>query len=81
MLANNLNCNKTAKILNLDNKTVIRIAKKFNTYKKVVQTAENQPHSVITKELALKIKQMYVPKVFGSRKIAKILNLPRSTKY
>lgn len=76
LFENDLNCNQTAKTIQVNQKTVIKIARKFGFF--VSHHAKNGEASKInkiTKEMAMQVKSLYVPKSFGKRKIAKTLGI------
>lgn len=70
------NCSEVARLTGYDNSTCRKIAIENNLYVKYKVKGVEVYNSILTEELVLKIKQLYIPKKFGKRKIAKILNLP-----
>lgn len=68
-------------------KTVKSIGHDRNTIKGIVESAgftvnncnrrgSEKPNAVLTEDIARAIKKLYVPKLFGKRKIAKLLDIP-----
>lgn len=75
LFENSLNCNQAAKKLQINYETVVKIAKRYGFYNKVLPSEVKRSNIVLTPELVSEIKRLYVPKHFGKRKIAKFLNL------
>lgn len=76
LFENDLNCHKTAKKICVDHGTVIKIAKKYGFYVKTVMYGPANHRTILTEEDVQNIRKLYVPKVFGKRRIAQTLGLP-----
>lgn len=76
LFENELNCSKTAATLKIDWSTVVKIAKKYGFYVRTVIDAQDKHNTILNAEIVREIRKPYKPKVFGKRKIAKILNIP-----
>jgi hypothetical protein len=77
LFENNLDHMVVSRLLKHDRSTIIDIAKKVGIYIPIVRRrGEDNPSSVLTRYDVKKIRELYVPGVFGWRRIAKLLNLP-----
>ena len=77
LFENNLDHMVVARLLKHDKSTIAGIAKEAGIYVPIVRRYGEDSHaSVLTKEDVRKIRELYIPGVFGWRRIARLLNLP-----
>lgn len=76
LFENNLDYMVVSRLLKHDRSTIVDIAKKAGIYIPIGQRRGEDSHSsVLTKDDVKKIRELYIPGVFGWRRIAKLLNL------
>jgi group I intron endonuclease len=75
LIENDSNCTKVASIVKHDRATVVKVAKKHGIYKTHVAKGKDHIRTKTSEKDVLEILRLYVPKTFGKRKIAKLLNI------
>lgn len=77
LFENNLDHTVVSKILKHDRDTVVNVAKRAGIYVPIFRRrGEDNPGSKLTLADVLKIRELYVPKKYGKRRISKLLGLP-----
>lgn len=70
-----LNCAEVSRITTYSHKTCLSVARKFGLYKCSIKKGVNHCKTKTSEKDVLEVLRLYVPKKFGKRKIAKLLNL------